>query len=283
LKTKSYKPWSRELRVLYLSEGKSLKVYNSLFKTGWFSIVLIVSGSIDFIVGPSTIRITAGQLYSVPSSAKVDSVISPLSFYLVTSTIAFAINNRIIRFGTGYIGLITRQSNFTPILTKAEIKRMVTLVELLQKKNSSRQGIIFQDEMVQLCFNLILYEFSAFSYKNIEDTIAVHSRTEKIVMRFIELIQQHCIKHHDVKFYADSLFVSTGHLGKAVRSITGMSAKHFIEMAIISEAYVLLANDKLSITEIGEQLNFSSPSLFSGFFKKYTRMSPTQYRLNLRP
>lgn len=283
MKTQSYKPWSRELSVLYLSEGKSLKVYNSLFKTGWFSIVLIVSGSIDFIVGPSTIRVTAGQLYSVPSSAKVDSVISPLRFYLVTSTIAFAINNRIIRFGTGYIGLITRQSNFAPILTKAEIKRMVTLVELLQKKNSSRQGIIFQDEMVQLCFNLILYEFSAFSYKNIEDTIAVHSRTEKIVMRFIELIQQHSIQHHDVKFYADSLFVSTGHLGKAVRSITGMSAKHFIEMAIISEAYVLLANDKLSITEIGEQLNFSSPSLFSGFFKKYTRMSPTQYRLNLRP
>ena len=283
MKTQSYKPWSRELRVLYISDSKKLKVYNSLFKTGWFSIVLIVSGTIDLIVGHSVVRITTGQLYSVPSSAKVGSIISPLRFYLVSSTIAFAINNRITRYGNGYIGLITRQSHFALTLTKAEVKHTVALVELLQKKISNRKDTIFQDEMVQLCFNLLLYEFSAFAYKNIEDTVAVHSRTEKIVMRFVELIQQHSIQRHDVKFYADSLYVSTGHLGKAVRSITGMSAKHFIEMAIISEAYALLANDKLSITEIGEQLNFSSPSLFSGFFKKYTRMSPTQYRLNLRP
>ena len=134
MKILTYTTWSRELKVLYLSEYKSVKACNALLKPGWFSMILIVSGTIDFILGSSTVRLSAGQLYAVPSLAKAGTIISPIRFYLVSCTIAFAINNRITRYGTGYLGVITTQSCFALSLSKVEMKHMMQLAELLKKK-----------------------------------------------------------------------------------------------------------------------------------------------------
>ncbi|MBF7092617.1 AraC family transcriptional regulator [Flavobacterium sp. ALJ2] len=282
MKIQTYNIWSKELKVLYFSKYKSVKACNALLKPGWFSMILMVSGTIDFIVGSSTVRLSTGQLYAVPNFAKAGTIVSPVRFYLVSCTIAFAINNRIARYGSGYLGVITNQSGFVLSLSKDEMQHMIQLAELLKKKIFINKYGVFQDEMVLLCLNLILYEYSALYYKKDENALAIYSRTEKIVMDFIDLIQEYSTGNHDVKFYADSLFVSKGHLRKAVRRITGMSAKYFIEMAIVSEAYLLLADDDLSITDIAEQLNFRTLPSFSIFFKKYTKLSPTQYRLKLR-
>lgn len=282
MKNLTYNPWFRELKVQYHSDCKSIKMCNAFLKPDWFSMILIVSGTIDFVVGSSTVRLSSGQLYAVPSLARVGVIISPIRFYLVSCTIAFAINNRIARYGTGYIEVITIQSRFVLSLSEAEMKHMVQLAELLRKKIFSSNYTVFQDEMTLLCLNLILYEYSALYYKKDENASTNQSRKEKIVMGFIQLVQECNTEHHDVKFYADSLFVSKGHLRKAVRYVTGASAKHFIEMAVISEAYLLLANDELSITEISEYLNFSTLSSFSIFFKRYSKLTPTQYRLKLK-
>lgn len=283
MKIQTYNPWFRDLHVLYLSECTSVKACNALLKPGWFSMILIVSGSVDFIVGSTIVRLRAGQLYAVPSGAKAGTVVSPIKFYLLSCTIAFAINNRIAKYGNGYIEVITTQSYVVLSLSKVELKHMIQLAELLKKKISNQNHTVFQHEMILLCLNLLLYEYSSLYYKKGENLSAVHNRKEKIVIGFIELIQEHSKGHHDVKFYADSLFVSKGHLRKAVYWVTGMPAKYFIEMAVVSEAYLLLADSNLSITEISEQLNFSALSSFSGFFKKYTKVSPTQYRQNLKP
>jgi AraC-like DNA-binding protein len=283
LKIQTYNPWFRELKVLYLSECKSVKACNALLKPGWFSMILIVSGSVDFVVGSTTGRLRAGQLYAFPNGAKAKAVVSPIRFYLISCTIAFAINNRIAKYGNGYIEVITTQSYIVLSLSKVEVNHMIQLAELLKKKILSQNHTAFQNEMILLCLNLLLYEYCNLYYKKCKNVSAVHNRKEKIVIGFIELIQEHSKGRHDVKFYADSLFVSKGHLRKAVHWVTGMPAKYFIEMAVVSEAYLLLADGNLSITEISEQLNFSALSSFSGFFKKYTKVSPTQYRQNLKP
>lgn len=274
--------WFRELNVLYLSDCKSVKACNALLKPDWFSMILIVSGTIDFIAGSSIVRLSSGQLYAVPSLAKAGVIVSPIRFYMVSCTIAFAVNNRIARYGTGYIEVIILQSRFVLCLSEVEMKHMMQLAELLRKKIFNKNHTVFQEEMMVLCLNLILYEYSALYYKKDKKLPISQNRKEKIVMGFIQLVQKCNAEHHDVKFYADLLFVSKGHLGKTVRNVTGASAKYFIETAVLSEAYLLLGDDALSITNISERLNFSTLSSFSGFFKKHTKLSPTQYRLKLR-
>lgn len=280
MRTLTYKLWLTELKVIHLVDFKSIKMCKTLLNPGWFSLIQVVSGTINFMDGSSSIRLSAGDMYAVPSMAEVIAVTPPLQICFISCTMDFAVTNRFSRSGIGYIEILTNHSPFVLSLTQTEIRDMIELFGLLKKKVF--RYTIFQEERVLLCVNLILYEFSGLCYKYGENTIVVHCHREKIAMNFIMLVQQNCKMHHDVSFYADSLFVSKGHLGKAVRNVIGMSAKHYIEMAIISESYSLLANDNLSITEVGEHLNFSTLSSFSGFFKKYTKLTPTQYRLNLK-
>lgn len=278
--TLTNKLWLTELKVLHLADLKSIKSCEKLLNPGWFSLIVVVSGKINFIEGSSNIRLLAGDMSIIPSLAQVNSLELPLRICLLSCTLDFAIINRVARFGNGYAEVLNNQSSLVLSLEKTEMLYMVQLFGLL-KKNVCGEFTIFQHKMVLLFIDLILYALGELYYKYGKN-ITVHSRDEKIVMGFIMLVQQDCKVHHDVKFYAASLFISKGHLRKLVRGILGISAKYFIEMTLISEAYSLLANDKLSVTEVGEYLNFSSPSSFSHFFKRHTKLSPTQYRTTLK-
>jgi len=273
--------WQKELKVLHLTDFKSVKSRKTLLNPNWFSLLVVVSGTIYFMDGPSTVRLSHGDMYAVPSTAEVIKQTPSLKVCFISCKRDFAITNRFSKSGIGYIEILTGYSPFVISLAQPEISYLIEVFGFLKKKISSRESI-FQEEMVLLYFNLILYEFSGLCYKHGENIIDLHCRTEKISMRFMTLVQLHCRLRHDVSFYADALFVSKGHLGKAVRNAIGMSAKHYIEMAIISEAYILLADDNLTITQIGEHLNFRNPQSFSHFFKKHTKLTPTQYRLNLK-
>lgn len=275
------KRWQKDLRVLHLTDFKSVKSRKTLMNPDWFSLLLVVSGTIYFMDGSSTVRLSEGDMYAVPRTAEVIKLTPSLTVCLMSSKRDFAITSRFSRSGIGYIEVLTGYSAFVISLTQTETSYLTQVFGFLKKKISSKDSI-FQEEMVLLYVNLILYEFSGLCYKHNENTIAVHSRREKIVTGFMTLVQQHCRVHHEVSFYADSLFISRGYLGKAVQKVIGMPLKHYIEMAIVSEAYALLADDNLTINQIGELLNFRNPQSFSNFFKKHTKLTPTQYRLNLK-
>lgn len=96
-------------------------------------------------------------------------------------------------------------------------------------------------------------------------------------------MELHCAQEHSVKFYADALLITKGHLSKTVQQVTNKTVKQFIEvMRLILEAKILLQNDDLTILQIIEELHFCNSSSFSNFFRKSTFMSPSEYRLRLR-
>lgn len=271
----------KDLKVVYLSDLNSIKLINILLSPNWFSLIVVVSGSIHFTQGTTSVNVCAREVYVIPNGAQASAISLSLRICLLSCTIDFAVRSRVIRFGIGYMEALTNQRSFIFSLTQIEVRGMVSLLGLLQK-NISKKHTIFKDQMVLLCFSMILYEYIELRYKYGYNIARLEYRSEKIVMSFITLVQQHCAAHHNVKFYADCLYVSSGHLGKAVRSVLRMSAKHFIEMVIVSEAYILLADPALSITEIAELLYFDSSSSFSGFFKKYSKLTPSQYRQSLK-
>lgn len=275
------KQWLTGLKVLYLVDLNKIKAFNTVIEPGWFTIVAVVTGSVRFTDRTSSVVFAAGNMFVFHPSATISALSSPSRICLLTCTLDLAIHNKNIRFGSACIKTLTGSSPFVLSLTASEMRSIVYLFGLLKKKIAERNSV-FRGEMVLLCLTLILYEFCGLFYKYSQRTGAVYSGSDKIVSNFITLVSLHCKEHHEIKFYADSLFVSQGHLGKTVRSVIGMSAKHFIEMAVVSEAYQLLADTNLSITVVGEYLNFKDSSTFSHFFKRHTKLSPTQYRLNLK-
>lgn len=104
------------------------------------------------------------------------------------------------------------------------------------------------------------------------------NRKEAIFHHFVALINQHADKEHNIAFYANQLCLTPNHLGSTIRKASGMTVQDWIHRRIIQQSKLLLMYSDLTIGDIAEQLNFSTPSSFCKFFKKEIGMTPRQYR-----
>lgn len=101
---------------------------------------------------------------------------------------------------------------------------------------------------------------------------------QEISNRFRELVFASVREHHAVSEYAAMLNVSPNYLNKVVKAATGKSPGKWIDEAILLEAKVLLAQNDLSITEVAGAVGIEDPSYFTRLFRKYTGITPSEYR-----
>jgi AraC family transcriptional activator of pobA len=78
--------------------------------------------------------------------------------------------------------------------------------------------------------------------------------------------------------YAALMYITPNHLNALCNDLLGMPAGEVIRNRVLLEAKRLLINLDLTITEIGYQLNFNDNSYFTKFFKKYTGLTPEEFR-----
>lgn len=76
------------------------------------------------------------------------------------------------------------------------------------------------------------------------------------------------------------LHISPQHLSTTVNKITGKTVTDIIAKLVITDAEAKLKSTDLTIQEIAYSLNFPDISFFGKYFKRYTGMSPKQYREN---
>jgi AraC-like DNA-binding protein len=105
------------------------------------------------------------------------------------------------------------------------------------------------------------------------------NRSICILRDFKSSIERHFSEWHKVSDYASDIPVSAKHLNYTVKNLTGKTAKEFIQERLTLEARRLLLHTDLNIKEIAYRLGFEEPLHFSGFFKKQTGQSPTDFRL----
>lgn len=91
------------------------------------------------------------------------------------------------------------------------------------------------------------------------------------------LLKDNFRKQHQVKFYADTLNVSTRVLTHLVRNSTFKTPKQLIDDHLLLEAKRLLYWSDVSVKEISWQLGFETDSYFNRFFKKHTGKTPKEF------
>ncbi|WP_337085251.1 helix-turn-helix domain-containing protein [Elizabethkingia anophelis] len=95
--------------------------------------------------------------------------------------------------------------------------------------------------------------------------------------RFRSLLEKKFVDDRSVDAYSKVLNISTGFLNKICRQFSGLSAQQMIHYKLISEIKKQLYQNK-SAKEIAYEFGFSDPSNFNRFFKKFTGITPQQYR-----
>ncbi len=96
--------------------------------------------------------------------------------------------------------------------------------------------------------------------------------------RFIRLVNEHCCEEHRLAFYADRICLTERYLGTVIRQTSGITAKEWIDKAVITAAKVRLRHGDKPVALISEELHFPNPSFFCKYFKRLTGCTPQEYR-----
>jgi AraC family transcriptional activator of pobA len=103
-------------------------------------------------------------------------------------------------------------------------------------------------------------------------------RSEELTEKFLTLVEEKYIEEKTVMFYAAALTISPRHLSRVVKDSTGKLPHELIAERVIQEAKLQLTSFNARVSVVADFLKFGDQSLFGRFFKRYTGVSPNEYR-----
>ena len=116
-----------------------------------------------------------------------------------------------------------------------------------------------------------------------KSTKAIPQQKQILLRGFRKLIDTHYRSIRLPKEYADLLYVTPNHLNALCQDLLGKTAGELIRDRVLLEAKRLLTNAGMTVTEIAYDLNFQDNSYFNRFFKKYTGITPDEFRNQFSP
>lgn len=138
----------------------------------------------------------------------------------------------------------------------------------------------FQEDIMYCCtqaFFLDYFDFRASEYNDNDEPVSEQSSS--IMRRFLELLNSgNYVKHRDVTWYADKLFVTSKYLSEVCKGVSGKAANYWINRYATIHIRRLLQERDMTFTQISDMFEFSSPAYFSRFVQKNLGASPSSFR-----
>ncbi len=131
----------------------------------------------------------------------------------------------------------------------------------------------YKEEIINSIFYALILEIVA-EYEKVFSIEVNDIKAESLSDRFFRLLATYYKQYRTVKFYADKLNLTPKYLSTAIKRATGRPILDWIHDAVLIEAKMLLRTTNLTVQQIADTLNFSSPSAFVQFFKKHTGITP---------
>jgi AraC family transcriptional activator of pobA len=126
-----------------------------------------------------------------------------------------------------------------------------------------------------VAFFLDLYNI----HKRIYKKNPISDQNAFLLRRFVELLETGEYRsNREVASYASKLFVTPKYLSEVCKKVSGRTATFWIDRFTITEITTLLRKKQLTLSDISEEMNFSSISYFSRYVLRTIGVSPTEYR-----
>ncbi|PAD73110.1 helix-turn-helix transcriptional regulator [Paenibacillus campinasensis] len=104
--------------------------------------------------------------------------------------------------------------------------------------------------------------------------------SELYAKRSIDYLHQHYDQNIRIKDVAMAVNLHPGYLQRIFRKETGHTLTAYLTMIRMEKAKQLLSRTDIPIPEISEYVGVASRQYFHALFKKYTKVTPAQYRQN---
>ncbi|WP_303315586.1 helix-turn-helix domain-containing protein [Flavivirga abyssicola] len=143
------------------------------------------------------------------------------------------------------------------------------LKDLIRSPNLNLKKELIQSVFISLILQIkrnSIYQHKVFQSQRYRDYVL-----------FQDLLDTHFQQTHNAADYAEMMRVSYKYLNDICKDLAHKTAKSFIDSWLITEIKRKLTEKLYSSQEIAYDLGFSDPSNFVRFFKKYEKMTPTQF------
>ena len=167
-------------------------------------------------------------------------------------------------------------------LTEEQAARILEDFHRLRDRMVERQLMFYHELMGSLCLTMMYDIFEAHAQRDATDTHT--DRTAYIVKQLMALLATGISRtERDVSYYAERLNVSPKYLSATIKRVTGHSVTSYIDRHSIPILKDYLNDERLSLTQIADLMNFTSLSYFSRYCTKHLGQSPSEYRQSLQP
>lgn len=264
-------------------EFRSVAFLYEAIQSPSYRIIYLVNGKLFMEMGGEKTQIESNQCMVISQIEKLDlSTDAAIQGFAVIFSNDFLLNTISLKSSSGYLDFFVQNSYTKIVIDKEDLRSFKKIWKLLMQIHISTYKY-FQTEMLHHHFNLLFYYLSeAYLRKHKYQRPKHQSAKTKLVIDFYRKLEGNFIEKRKAVFYARELFVSAVHLNRIVKEITGKTIKEILDEHMIWEAKKLLENNELNITEIADELQFSSLSSFCVFFKKHTGWTPVEFRENLK-
>ncbi len=106
----------------------------------------------------------------------------------------------------------------------------------------------------------------------------VPNKNREIIEKAISLMKQNYNQDIRLEDIAMKCFISKNYFSKLFKEVTGIKFSDYVQKVRIDEACSLIRNTNTKLTEIALQTGYSDMKFFYQVFKKYTGMTPGEYR-----
>lgn len=236
------------------------------------------------IRGNCTVTIHLTQYEVGPNSL---AIIMPEFFFQITSQshdcrfILVGFSKELIRNST----LFSKTIEYTPQLFEKPVMHLqeqvadVFAAYFKTLVKATRLSDIFANKgQADLIYSQIILALGNINKQGCDDSQMRYNRNQEIVKELVRTIVQYYKSERNISFYAEKMHLSPQHLSTTIKKTTGKTLTDIISSFVIHDAQAKLRSTELTIQEIAYSLNFPDISFFGKYFKRYTGMSPKQYR-----
>ena len=245
--------------------------------------LLCTAGEGSFVFNERCYHIVKNDLVVIPMPARVSNLAAPADMQVEWFAADYKFLQNLLPSNNYSIGgSISLNQDPVIKLTDEQARHLLSDFHRLRDRMGDRHLLFYRELMGSLCLTMMYDIFEPHAQRDATDTHT--DRTAYIVKQLMALLSTGISRtERDVGYYAERLNVSPKYLSATIKRVTGHSVTSYIDRHTVPILKDYLNDERLSLTQIAELMNFASLSYFSRYCTKHLGQSPSEYRQSLQP